>query len=369
MKPSPNGSTAVLPASAGRTPAPAARSASFRLLRYFSVASLLVLAVVAASLTLFYGWKAEQALLQQGEQKNAAQLRLILNHLVDAERAVLGELLAQQTAPAADSAAVRRLNQIVARSVAGTTIIKLKLFNVGGLTVYSTEAKQIGENKADYPGFVAAKAGAAASQLSQRESFESLGGTLRQVDVIGSYLPVRDAAGAVIGVVEIYDNVTLLAGAIRDTRWQVMVLSIVVLLVLYIALLLIVRHADSILQHKARALEAEVDKRVRLADELQRSLKAADQAQRATERANAMAHAARRDAEAASAAKSEFLHAMVERLRTPINGAIGLLDVLRASQLSPAQRAQVDSVREQALSLLALLSDNLKQADVAPPRQ
>lgn len=362
------GSVPASPAPA-RAAATVQRPASFRLLRYFSLASLLAVAVAALSLTLLYGWKAQQALLQQGEQKNAAQLRLILNHLVEAERAVLGDLLAQQSAPAADGAAVKRMQEIAARSVAGTTIIKLKLFNVAGLTVYSTEARQIGENKADYAGFIAAKSGAAASQLSHRESFESLGGTLREVDVIGSYLPVRDPAGRVIGVVEIYDNVTLLAGAIGRARWQVMGLSAALLSVLYVALLMIVRRADTILRHKARALEAEVEKRVRLADELQRSLKAADQAQRATERANTMAHAARREAEAASAAKSEFLHATVERLRTPLNSAIGLLDVLRAGQLSPHQRGQMDSVREQALSLLALLTDNLKQAEAAPLRQ
>jgi uncharacterized protein HemX len=83
--------TSVRPQNLKQAPTASVRrpaAPSFRLLRYFSLASLAVIAAVAVALAAFYGWKAEQALLQQGEQKNAAQLRLILQagHLSDSQR-------------------------------------------------------------------------------------------------------------------------------------------------------------------------------------------------------------------------------------------------------------------------------------------
>jgi hypothetical protein len=353
--------------SAAQATEPASSAGSFRLLRYFAWASLLVVVAAAVALTWLYGRKAEQALLLQGEQKNSAQLRLILNHLIDTDRAVLNELLASRVAPNSDAAVVQRMVAIVDKSVAGTTVIKLKLFNLAGLTVFSSELRQIGEDKANYPGFVAAAAGSAASQLSHRESFASIGGTLRQVDVIGSYLPVRDPAGRIVGVVEIYDNVTLLAKAIADTRWQIMGLSVLLLLVLYLALVAIVRHAAAVLRAKEQTLEREVNHRARLTAELQRSLKQAEDAQRATEHATATAHAARRDAEAASIAKTEFLHAVVARMRTPINTAIGLIDVLSVSETNEIQRMRLAEIRRHALSTLDQLTEQLNESERGRP--
>lgn len=335
---------------------------SFRLLRYFSTASLLALVVVTGALTLFFAWRAELALVQQIEQKNAAQVRLILNHLADVERSTVASLLAATAAPAVDDERVRRMLDISLRSVAGTSIIKLKLYNLRGLTVFSTELRQIGEDKSDYAGYLVARGGRPSSQLAKRESFEALNGVLRNVDVIGSYLPVQEADGRVVGVVEIYENVSQLAQTIRDTRWQILGLSAGLLLALYFALLAIVSRADRILRDKAQALEHEVSQRTRIAAELQEALKSTESAQRATEHAYASAVAARREAEAATVARTEFLQQTNEALRTPINTAIGLLDVLGTDSLSAGQRTQMQSIRGQLLALLDRLSAAVAQA-------
>jgi signal transduction histidine kinase len=157
-------------------------------------------------------------------------------------------------------------------------------------------------------------------------------------------------------VVEIYDNVTQLAAAIRTTRWQVMGLSVLLLSGLYVALLIIIGRAERILREKARALEIEIDRRMKIAEELQRSVQATETARRATENAYAAALAARRDAEAANNVKSELLQSLGESLRTPVNRAIGLLDVLLASLSSEPHRQHLAAAREQSLALLDLIA-------------
>jgi len=337
---------------------------SIRLVRHFSVASLVAVLIVAFALASFYAFKAETALVEQGEFKNATQVRLILNQLDASERATLEELLALKVKPAPDAQAIKHMLETFRSGVRGTSLIKLKLYNSSGLTVFSSELRQIGEDKATYPGFVAALRGTATTQLSQRETFESFFGTLREVAVIGSYLPVRDKGGTVIGVIEVYDDVTQLFRAIDATRWQVFGLSALLMSALYVALLIIVQRADRIVTLNQQALEREVAQRARIAAEAKRAQQATEKAQRETEKAYATAMAARRAAEEANQAKSEFLGKLSEEMRTPLNGVIGTTDVLLTGELTKPQRENLGRVRSGAGSLLRLLDDLL---ETAPP--
>lgn len=61
-----------------------------------------------------------------------------------------------------------------------------------------------------------------------------------------------------------------------------------------------------------------------------------------------------------SLAKSEFLSNMSHELRTPLNGMIGMLDILRTSNLTPVQLEQFDVVYRSGEFLLSLISDILE---------
>jgi signal transduction histidine kinase len=333
-----------------------------RLVRHFSFASLVAVLIVAFALAWFYASKAETALVEQGEYKNSTQVRLILNQLDAAERATLDELLALKQKPASDAQPVKQMLDIFSRSVAGTSLIKLKVYNSAGLTVFSSELRQIGEDKSTYAGFVAALRGTATSQLTERETFESFFGTLREVAVIGSYLPVRDKGGGVVGVIEVYDDVTQLFRTISATRWQVFGLSALLMSALYVALLIIVRRADRIVADNQQALEKEVAQRAKVAAEAKRAQQATEKAQRETEKAYATAMNARRAAEEANQAKTDFLGKLSEEMRTPLNGVIGTTDVLLTGELTAPQRENLGRVRAGAASLLRLLDDLLETA-------
>src|SRR6478736_1177047 len=64
-------------------------------------------------------------------------------------------------------------------------------------------------------------------------------------------------------------------------------------------------------------------------------------------------------AEAASQAKSEFLATMSHEVRTPMNGILGMLDLLNTATLTPAQREQVETAASSADALLGILNDIL----------
>jgi len=62
---------------------------------------------------------------------------------------------------------------------------------------------------------------------------------------------------------------------------------------------------------------------------------------------------------AASAAKSNFLAAMSHEFRTPMNGIVGMTDLLAATVLDDEQSALVDTIQSSAAALTSLISDIL----------
>jgi two-component system, sensor histidine kinase and response regulator len=80
-----------------------------------------------------------------------------------------------------------------------------------------------------------------------------------------------------------------------------------------------------------------------------------------TRRKAAEAHLlhAREAAEDAAVAKARFLAAVSHEVRTPLNGIIGMTDLLAGTALSDKQREYVDTARRSSEALLSMLSDIL----------
>jgi two-component system, sensor histidine kinase len=68
---------------------------------------------------------------------------------------------------------------------------------------------------------------------------------------------------------------------------------------------------------------------------------------------------AQQAAESANQAKSTFLANMSHEIRTPFQGLLGMLELLDSERLTPSERRRLDTARQSAQHLLALLNDVL----------
>ena len=139
-------------------------------------------------------------------------------------------------------------------------MVKIKAYNLDGITVFSTQLDQIGEDKSQNAGFLAAKGGDVESELTFRDTFSAFEGVIENRNVISSYVPIltEGAGGPTQGVFEVYADVTPLVAEIDAIQRDVVLAVVALLAALYGVLFLIVRRADrTIMQQHSQRVTAE----------------------------------------------------------------------------------------------------------------
>jgi hypothetical protein len=149
------------------------------------------------------------------EAANVAFTRLFVNETWNELRPMMD--MDAKTHPR-NNPQLRAVDMRVRRFAKGTDLIKVKIYNMQGLTVYSSDPAQLGEDKAGNKGFQAASQGRVASETNYRGKFGALDGELYQRNLVSSYVPVKGDKG-VEAVVEVYaDRTTSIEGVDAEIR-------------------------------------------------------------------------------------------------------------------------------------------------------
>ena len=250
----------------------------FKLVRFFLLTSAIAVAAITIAV-IFHRQNEVGRLINFAERENVALAQSFANTLWPrfssyvASASALGENQLQ-THPEA-----QEIRKAVRTASAGLPVLKVKIYDLQGLTVYSSEAAEIGKNVSNNPGyFAAAREGRPASKLTFRDAFSSFERTVQDRDLVESYLPIRNGEGPVEGVFELYTDVTpLLAEIKRDTVDLAVGFSLVFAL-LYAILFSIVLRADRTIKQqyvditdKNEALKREVAERKQVETALQQA--------------------------------------------------------------------------------------------------
>ena len=227
----------------------------FNLTRYYSVASLVCIFAAAATLGMFYRHLSIGSLMTMVEDRNNA-LTHVFGNALWAQFAPLLKTGPDSKPPDPASPEIAALRREVVAMMQNTSAVKVKIYNMDGLTVFSTEAAQIGENKRTNPGFQAAARGELASELTHRNKFSAFEGVIESRDLLSSYIPFDRAGNSQIaGVFELYSDVTPFLAVVNQALWRVFFTVAGVLSLLYGLLYFVVRRAKQIIKNQEAELE------------------------------------------------------------------------------------------------------------------
>lgn len=142
---------------------------------------------------------------------------------------------------------IEQLDTEVRQLMRGSKLVKIKIYNLDGLTIYSTDPAQINEDKRENAGFISARSGETISQITFRDQFDSYEGAKSNINVVSSYIPIgSDRREEPEAVFEVYSDVTDLINQIKRLQWQIILGVLGSVAVLYLLLILNSRRLDRI---------------------------------------------------------------------------------------------------------------------------
>ena len=246
----------------------------FKLLRYFSAVSLSAFVVATGLLAVFYRQQAIRDLVNLTEEHNVALTQVFSNTLWQEYGPFLSSTQALSDEALVADPRTNQLYEEVLAQVQGLSVAKIKVFDLEGRTVFSTDLSQIGADKSQSAGFLAAKSAQVVSQLGHRETFKALRNTLEDRHLLSSYIPIyeRGSNEEVVGVFELYTDVTPLLQQITQTQRNIILGSLLILSIVYGILFLFMRRADRLLKQQYQQLKSSEKRYRQQAGELEQTL-------------------------------------------------------------------------------------------------
>jgi diguanylate cyclase (GGDEF)-like protein/PAS domain S-box-containing protein len=242
--------------------------AEFHLLRFFTTTSLVAFLVVAALLGYVFRTLSIDGLLQQYESEHVNHAKVLANELWSSDFEALVRTGAGKSAEELQLAPqLPALHQNVLKLLKGTKIFKIKVYDLKGMTVYSTELKQIGEDKSANKGVIDGLHGLSSSELVHQDQFSSFEGEVQNRDLVETYVPGYDPmTGELGGVFEIYGDATSVLSDVGKRQWTMALSVIGLLALLYLTLFAIVKKAQALIVRQNLDREA-IQKTLSLSEE------------------------------------------------------------------------------------------------------
>ena len=228
----------------------------FNLLRYFSITS--ALAIICTSAVVWFGYQnfSVKEAVKLSEAHNVELARSFANTLWPKYSSFIMATPGTSGDELRNKPEIRQIDERLKAITSELSVLKVKIYTVDGLTVYSSEPSQIGENKRGSPGFMeAARDGEVASELSHRDRFSAFSREVLNREVVETYIPIRNAQGGIEGIFEIYSDVTALMDTTRTRTTIVLAGYLLAFTLLYCVLVLTVRRADIILKRQDREIK------------------------------------------------------------------------------------------------------------------
>ncbi|NQV98818.1 MAG: HAMP domain-containing histidine kinase [Rhodospirillales bacterium] len=307
----------------------------FKLLPYFSAVSAAVILPAVLALSFTYRQIAVDEMVRAAEAHNVTFARMFANNLWPRLEPFIREMEGASPDQIHANPSTKKLDSAITELAKGLPVLKVKVYGRNGITVYSSDPSQIGEDKSKNLGFLTAfQDGVPASKLSYRDQFSAISGQFFDRAVVETYISIRIDNNTPAAIFELYADVTDLEARIHGTTLIIVAITLFAFVVLYGLLFLVIRHADKILKKQYADIQGNEER----------------------------LHSTNESLIQANSAKSNFLALMNHELRTPLTssiGSLGLLSSLYSKDFPEQARELVEVAKRNNEALLRLVNELL----------
>ena len=228
----------------------------FKLMRYFSIASAVTIALAMIAVSTVVTDITTTQLIHEREAAGRTLAQSFSNALWPRYRGHLETAVALDAEGLRGAVENRRFAEDMRGLVSGLTVVRVDVVAPNGKTVFTTDANRLGQETKDYAGFVAAARGQVQSEIAHHGRFQALQGTLGNIDTVTSFLPIRGEGRAIEGVFAVTYDITKTLEAVRHQRYSLIATVSLLFVVLYMILQMIVGHAAKVMgrQHEELTL-------------------------------------------------------------------------------------------------------------------
>jgi diguanylate cyclase (GGDEF)-like protein len=221
------------------------------LFRYSNLLGLVALLAIVVALSWLYRQLVADTLVATETRANVEMTRMFANSIWPTYSGFVTQAGSIPRDRLAGRAELRLLDQDLRKLMRGLDVVKVKIYDLNGLTVFSSDPRQIGEDKRGNPGFIGARSGQAKSEITFRDRFDAWEGTLSERNIIATYVPVRASDTAPVeAVMEVYSDVTGMVERMNASQRRVLLEVIAAMSVFYFIGLAILRRYDRMLREK-----------------------------------------------------------------------------------------------------------------------
>src|SRR5262245_10248046 len=227
-------------------------------LRYSQLITLAVLIAVVVALSLLHRDLVVESLVQSETDANIAFTKTFANAIWPRHAGFVRQAHALPRPTLAARPELAAIEDELRPLVNGLNVVKVKIYDLNGLTVFSTDSRQVGDDKSANPGFRRARDGYAASEITYRDKFDAWEGELSERNIIATYVPINmNQAEPEEGVVEVYRDVTELMARIEREQRRIVVGVLGGMALVWLAVQLVLSHYRRRLAEEERQRKAQ----------------------------------------------------------------------------------------------------------------
>ena len=232
-----------------------------KLLRYSQLIALAVLFAVVLALALLYRGLLSDSLVESETHASVVLSKTFANAIWPSHARFVMRAGSLDRPTLAGREEIAALDLDLRRLADGLSVVKVKIYDLNGLTVYSTDPRQIGQDASANPGFQRARDGYPISNLTMRRKVDSWEGEIVDRHILATYVPVHvyDAA-PVEAVLEVYNDVTDLVEATQTSQWKILAAVLGAMVLIYFVLQAILSYYQRLLADKERERAAQEER-------------------------------------------------------------------------------------------------------------